>query len=64
MVLNSLKRGGRRGHLRGGHTARVDPALEPDVLVKGADYTVDSAVVGAGPGARRGGRVVLADLVL
>jgi len=37
-------------------------ALEPDVLVKGADYTVD-AVVGADLVLRRGGQVVLADLV-
>lgn len=37
-------------------------ALEPDVLVKGADYTVD-AVVGADVVQARGGKVVLADLV-
>jgi len=37
-------------------------SLEPDVLVKGADYTV-STVVGADLVLRRGGRVVLADLV-
>ncbi len=37
-------------------------ALEPDVLVKGADYTVDT-VVGADLVIRRGGKVVLADLL-
>lgn len=36
--------------------------LEPDVLVKGADYTI-STVVGADLVLRRGGRVVLADLL-
>jgi len=36
--------------------------LEPDVLVKGADYSV-STVVGADLVLQRGGRVVLADLV-
>jgi D-beta-D-heptose 7-phosphate kinase/D-beta-D-heptose 1-phosphate adenosyltransferase len=37
-------------------------ALEPDVLVKGADYTVDQ-VVGAQSVMARGGRVVLVELV-
>jgi D-beta-D-heptose 7-phosphate kinase/D-beta-D-heptose 1-phosphate adenosyltransferase len=37
-------------------------ALEPDVLVKGADYTLDS-VVGADFVIKRGGRVLLADLL-
>lgn len=37
-------------------------ALRPDVLVKGADYTVET-VVGADLVQARGGRVVLADLV-
>jgi D-beta-D-heptose 7-phosphate kinase/D-beta-D-heptose 1-phosphate adenosyltransferase len=37
-------------------------ALAPDVLVKGADYTVDT-VVGADLVQRRGGRVLLAELV-
>lgn len=37
-------------------------ALSPDVLVKGADYTVD-AVVGADLVQSRGGKVVLAELV-
>jgi D-beta-D-heptose 7-phosphate kinase/D-beta-D-heptose 1-phosphate adenosyltransferase len=37
-------------------------ALEPDVLVKGADYTIDK-IVGADFVKARGGRVVLADLV-
>ena len=37
-------------------------ALEPDVLVKGADYTLDN-VVGADIVLARGGKVVLADLV-
>lgn len=37
-------------------------ALEPDVLVKGADYTLDT-VVGADLVQKRGGRVVLAELL-
>jgi D-beta-D-heptose 7-phosphate kinase/D-beta-D-heptose 1-phosphate adenosyltransferase len=37
-------------------------ALAPDVLVKGADYTVDT-VVGADLVQRRGGKVLLAELV-
>ncbi len=37
-------------------------ALEPDVLVKGADYTLDQ-VVGADLVMARGGRVVLAELL-
>jgi D-beta-D-heptose 7-phosphate kinase/D-beta-D-heptose 1-phosphate adenosyltransferase len=37
-------------------------ALEPDVLVKGADYTLET-VVGADRVLSRGGRVVLADLL-
>jgi len=37
-------------------------ALEPDVLVKGADYTVQT-VVGADVVLRRGGKVVLAELL-
>jgi D-beta-D-heptose 7-phosphate kinase/D-beta-D-heptose 1-phosphate adenosyltransferase len=37
-------------------------ALEPDVLVKGADYSLDK-VVGADLVMKRGGRVVLAELV-
>jgi D-beta-D-heptose 7-phosphate kinase / D-beta-D-heptose 1-phosphate adenosyltransferase len=37
-------------------------ALQPDVLVKGADYTVDT-VVGAQEVIQRGGRVVLAQLL-
>jgi len=36
-------------------------ALQPDVLIKGADYTIDR-VVGADIVQRRGGRVVLAEL--
>lgn len=36
-------------------------ALEPDVLIKGADYTIDR-VVGADVVQKRGGRVVLAEL--
>ncbi|MCA8909492.1 MAG: D-glycero-beta-D-manno-heptose 1-phosphate adenylyltransferase, partial [Rhodospirillaceae bacterium] len=40
---------------------RVIEAIRPDVLVKGADYTVDT-VVGAGFVRSYGGRVVLADL--
>ncbi len=41
---------------------RVIEALRPDVLVKGADYTVDT-VVGAAEVMGWGGKVVLADLV-
>jgi D-beta-D-heptose 7-phosphate kinase / D-beta-D-heptose 1-phosphate adenosyltransferase len=37
-------------------------ALEPDVLVKGADYTVET-IVGADMVLARGGKVVLAELV-
>jgi D-beta-D-heptose 7-phosphate kinase/D-beta-D-heptose 1-phosphate adenosyltransferase len=37
-------------------------ALEPDVLIKGADYTIDR-VVGADVVQQRGGRVVLAELM-
>ena len=37
-------------------------ALEPDVLVKGADYTIDR-LVGADVVQQRGGRVVLAELM-
>jgi D-beta-D-heptose 7-phosphate kinase/D-beta-D-heptose 1-phosphate adenosyltransferase len=37
-------------------------ALLPDILVKGADYTVDT-VVGADAVQKAGGRVVLVDLV-
>jgi D-beta-D-heptose 7-phosphate kinase / D-beta-D-heptose 1-phosphate adenosyltransferase len=37
-------------------------ALEPDVLVKGADYTVET-VVGADLVLKRGGKIVLAELV-
>jgi D-beta-D-heptose 7-phosphate kinase/D-beta-D-heptose 1-phosphate adenosyltransferase len=36
--------------------------LEPDVLVKGADYTLDT-VIGADLVLKRGGKVVLADLI-
>ena len=36
--------------------------LEPDVLVKGADYTLDT-VVGADLVLKRGGKVLLADLI-
>ncbi|MFC7333998.1 D-glycero-beta-D-manno-heptose-7-phosphate kinase [Rhodocista pekingensis] len=41
---------------------RLIEALRPDVLVKGADYTVET-VVGAGLVQSYGGRVLLADLV-
>ena len=37
-------------------------ALQPDVLVKGADYTL-ATVVGAEQVLRRGGKVVLAQLL-
>jgi D-beta-D-heptose 7-phosphate kinase/D-beta-D-heptose 1-phosphate adenosyltransferase len=36
-------------------------ALQPDVLVKGADYSIEN-VVGADIVRKRGGRVILADL--
>jgi len=39
----------------------VIEALQPDVLIKGADYTIDK-VVGADIVQKRGGRVVLTDL--
>jgi D-beta-D-heptose 7-phosphate kinase/D-beta-D-heptose 1-phosphate adenosyltransferase len=42
--------------------AELIAALLPDVLVKGADYTIET-VVGADMVVRAGGRVVLADLV-
>ncbi len=51
-----------RPGLRRGHAAGDDPALSPDVLVKGADYRVDQ-VVGAELVLAAGGRVILADLV-
>jgi D-beta-D-heptose 7-phosphate kinase/D-beta-D-heptose 1-phosphate adenosyltransferase len=41
---------------------RLIEALEPDVLVKGADYTVDT-VVGADLVLGRGGKVILAELL-
>jgi len=41
---------------------RLIEALQPDVLVKGADYTLDQ-VVGADLVISRGGKVVLADLL-
>ena len=41
---------------------RLIEVLEPDVLVKGADYTVET-VVGAEWVLARGGRVLLADLL-
>ncbi len=41
---------------------RLIETLEPDILVKGADYTVET-VVGADLVLRRGGKVVLADLL-
>jgi D-beta-D-heptose 7-phosphate kinase/D-beta-D-heptose 1-phosphate adenosyltransferase len=41
---------------------RLIEALEPDVLVKGSDYTVET-VVGADLVLKRGGKVLLADLL-
>lgn len=41
---------------------RLIEAIKPDVLVKGADYTIDK-VVGADVVRRNGGKVVLAELV-
>jgi D-beta-D-heptose 7-phosphate kinase/D-beta-D-heptose 1-phosphate adenosyltransferase len=37
-------------------------AIEPDVLVKGADYALEE-IVGADVVIKRGGKVVLADIV-
>ena len=37
-------------------------ALEPDVLIKGADHAKDG-IIGAAEVESRGGRVVLADLI-
>jgi D-beta-D-heptose 7-phosphate kinase/D-beta-D-heptose 1-phosphate adenosyltransferase len=42
--------------------ARLIDALQPDVLVKGADYSIEQ-VVGAETVLKRGGRVLLIDLV-
>jgi D-beta-D-heptose 7-phosphate kinase/D-beta-D-heptose 1-phosphate adenosyltransferase len=41
---------------------RLIEALQPDVLVKGAEYTIDT-IVGAELVLNRGGRIVLADHV-
>jgi len=62
MVLNSLRAVDAVVIFEEDTPLELITALEPDVLVKGADYTVD-AVVGADLVLRRGGQVVLADLV-
>jgi D-beta-D-heptose 7-phosphate kinase/D-beta-D-heptose 1-phosphate adenosyltransferase len=62
MVLNSLKAVDAVVIFEEDTPLALITALEPDVLVKGADYTVET-VVGADLVLRRGGQVVLADLV-
>ena len=53
-VLAALEAVRRRRRLRGGHAARAGRLLQPDVIVKGGDYSPDT-VVGAArsPRARR-----------
>ena len=62
MVLNSLKAVDAVVIFEEDTPLALISALEPDVLVKGADYTV-ATVVGADLVLKRGGQVVLADLV-
>jgi D-beta-D-heptose 7-phosphate kinase/D-beta-D-heptose 1-phosphate adenosyltransferase len=62
MVLTSLKAVDAVVIFEEDTPRQLIAALEPDVLVKGADYTVES-VVGADLVLARGGKVVLADLV-
>ncbi|HXZ59970.1 MAG TPA: D-glycero-beta-D-manno-heptose-7-phosphate kinase [Steroidobacteraceae bacterium] len=62
MVLTSLKAVDAVVIFEEDTPRQLIAALEPDVLVKGADYTVEN-VVGADMVLARGGRVVLADLV-
>jgi len=62
MVLTSLKAVDAVVIFEEDTPRQLIAALQPDVLVKGADYTVES-VVGADLVLARGGKVVLADLV-
>lgn len=62
MVLNSLKAVDAVVIFEEDTPLGLITALEPDVLVKGADYTL-ATVVGAEVVLKRGGQVVLADLV-
>jgi D-beta-D-heptose 7-phosphate kinase / D-beta-D-heptose 1-phosphate adenosyltransferase len=62
MVLASLKSVDAVVIFEDDTPIRLIEALEPDVLVKGADYTVDT-VVGADAVLGRGGKVILADIV-
>jgi D-beta-D-heptose 7-phosphate kinase / D-beta-D-heptose 1-phosphate adenosyltransferase len=62
MVLTSLKAVDAVVIFEEDTPRQLIAALEPDVLVKGADYTVEN-VVGADLVLARGGKVVLADLV-
>jgi D-beta-D-heptose 7-phosphate kinase/D-beta-D-heptose 1-phosphate adenosyltransferase len=62
MVLNALKAVDGVVIFEEDTPLALIKALEPDVLVKGADYAVDT-VVGADVVLGRGGRVVLAELV-
>jgi D-beta-D-heptose 7-phosphate kinase / D-beta-D-heptose 1-phosphate adenosyltransferase len=62
MVLTSLKAVDAVVLFEEDTPRQLIAALEPDVLVKGADYTVEN-VVGADMVLARGGKVVLADLV-
>ena len=62
MVLSSLKAVDAVVIFEDDTPLALITALEPDVLVKGADYTMQS-VVGADVVLRRGGKVVLAELL-
>jgi D-beta-D-heptose 7-phosphate kinase/D-beta-D-heptose 1-phosphate adenosyltransferase len=62
MVLSSLKAVDAVVIFEDDTPLALITALEPDVLVKGADYTVQT-VVGADVVLRRGGKVVLAELL-
>ena len=62
MVLSSLKAVDAVVIFEDDTPLALITALEPDVLVKGADYTVQT-VVGAEEVLRRGGKVVLAELL-
>ena len=62
MVLGSLKAVDAVVIFEEDTPLKLITALEPDVLVKGADYTLET-VVGADVVLKRGGKVVLAELV-
>jgi D-beta-D-heptose 7-phosphate kinase/D-beta-D-heptose 1-phosphate adenosyltransferase len=62
MVLSSLKAVDAVVIFEEDSPLELITALEPDVLVKGADYTLET-VVGADIVLGRGGKVVLAELV-